>query len=511
MAASLVLAMLGRSPGQSEASPGKWPFGPDPLGGDFRAEKRDLYNLGILGAKARDADVEPAPKRAGRIVGTMAKDKSDGGPKRLKIELLFPGGPAEKAGLKVGDVVLGVNQKTFDEGSLGPIATALLNAESQPKGQVVLEVERVGKKGPERVSVKIAVPSGGAPAKAPFEGAARLSILQKAAAFLAESQGGDGGFPATLSGTNGVVVQASLAGMVWLSLGGGKYSANVERAQKFVLRNVDAPDIDLPRPGGANWNQSNWGYVHAAIFLAELEGRKSSPLIKRELQRIANEIAKRQEASGGFAHGPGGKNALDYLELNIMTSLAVLALGSASEVGVRVDPKVVALALDYLEASASAEGGVGYSTGQGQKGEGNIGRTAAAWLGAENLGEKKRPFLDKMKKYVGDEAGNVLNGHASLMQHILFAGVASHAHGSAARKLFCGALERDLVLARAPNGSLQPRPWHESLSMSSNSDVSFGEIWTTAAWALVLASDSEALKIPGLPVWMGRHQPKKSG
>ena len=66
------------------------------------------------------------------------------------------------------------------------------------------------------------------------------------------------------------------------------------------------------------------------------------------------------------------------------------------------------------------------------------------------------------------------------------------------------ALERDMVLARAPDGSFQPRPWHESLQMGSNSDVTFGEVWTTATWAIVLGCEPVKGGRPGLPVWLGR-------
>jgi len=90
------------------------------------------------------------------------------------------------------------------------------------------------------------------------------------------------------------------------------------------------------------------------------------------------------------------------------------------------------------------------------------------------------------------------------MQHFLLAGVAAHAQGGDARKEFWSAAAQELTIARAPDGSFQPRPWHESLSIGSNSDVSFGDVWTTAAWAIVLACEpSRDGARPGLPAWMG--------
>ena len=109
----------------------------------------------------------------------------------------------------------------------------------------------------------------------------------------------------------------------------------------------------------------------------------------------------------------------------------------------------------------------------------------------------------EFKKWVGRNAGNVFGGHASLMQHVFLAGVAAQAAGSKSTNAYWKAVERDLTLARAPDGSLQPRPWHESLSLSSNSDVTFGEVWTTAAWAVALGCMPEKNGRPGLPYWMG--------
>ena len=90
------------------------------------------------------------------------------------------------------------------------------------------------------------------------------------------------------------------------------------------------------------------------------------------------------------------------------------------------------------------------------------------------------------------------------MQHIFLAGVAAAAHGRNVEKTYWESMEQSLVLAWSPDGSFQPRPWHESVSMGSNSDVSFGEVWTTAAWAVVLLAAPDERAGTGLPAWCGR-------
>ena len=491
-----------------------WPFGGSRRSSGAESSELDLWNLGLLGAKAKEPGATVA--RGGttgrrRVERSGEQATNDNGPPQLEIVLLFPGGPAAKAGLLPGDVISGVNGKAFVAGSLNPLALALMAAEAADKGAVVLEVQRKGAKGPEKLSLRVPLRSLGNDALHPELGAARKAIQKNALQWLADHQGGDGGFPETLSGRNGSVVQAALAGLAWLAASDdpakSAWTSSIDKAKGFALRYALSPD-EMPIASGANWDQTNWGLVHSVLFLSELAARKRGAVPKVELERLVQAVQTRMEKSGGYAHGPGGKNALDYLELNIVGSLVLSALGSARGAGVAVDLTKARLLFDYCEASASAEGGVGYSTAAGQKGEGNIGRSAAALLGARNLGFDKLPFGAKLDSYVRAHAAEVMGGHASLMQHILLSGVAAEALGGEARSAWWVRAQRDLVLARAPDGSLQPRPWHESLQMGSNSDVSVGEVWTTACWAIVLGADPAQSRGVGLPLWCGR-APKK--
>ncbi len=484
-----------------------WPFGKAAGAGPMaRMARQDLWNMGLIGAKAWDADKAlPGPRQGGRrrFSSSKADKAGDKGPQRMLIQAIFPGGPGAKAGLRVGDIVVGIGKKKFKDGSLDPLAKALLKAESAARKNVLtLLVERGGKK----VSVEIKIPKGGKGSNKPDQGVGRQKIFSAAVKWLAGKQTSQGGFPQTLGGNNGAIVMTCLAGLAWIAEGSttrsGRYAENLRKAVDFVTGALDAPDpFGQRRPGGANWDQSNWSYAHAAIFLGELYQHKKSKKLKKELQKIATTLCKRQEVSGGYAHGPGGPNGLGYVELNIMAGYVLAGLGLAEQAGCQIEDKVVDRLLEYLEASSSG-GGVGYSTKAGQKGQGNIGRTAGAWLGALTLGKKKAKYVQQMKSFTERKVDAYLEGHASLMQHILLGGVASAALGKKASSRYWKVMRRDLILARAPDGSIQPRPWHESLLMGSNTDVSMGEVWTTASWAIVLGADLGKKK-GGLPGWTG--------
>lgn len=491
---------------------GEWPFGVAEGGRAMRGT--DLYNLGLLGAKVRDPERSASPSfgEGKRQVSVDTSDRfANLGPNRLYVELLFPGGPAEQAGLKVGDVIVGTS-RVFKDGSLAPLAEALIRAESgKGKGILTLRVERGGEGKAEKVEVTI--PQGGKEAAKPTEDVARQAIFRKSCEWLAERQAGSGGYTETLSGANGAVVQTSLAGLAWLAEGSdltqGDFKDNIASAVEFVVANVGVGGGFGGRGGGTSdadagpsWDQTNWGYAHAAIFLGELYQRSPTDPVKEVLIECGRTLAERQEKSGGWAHGPGGPNALGYVELNIVSGLALCGIGLAGQAGYEVPEEVIEKAEEYLSSTGSGDGGVAYSGKSGQRGQGNIGRTAGAWLGFGNLGLAKSKWASKMGKYVRSHAGEVFGGHASWMQHVLLGGVAAHAQGGAARKAFWETCLTEMTIARVPDGSFQPRPWHESLSMSSNSDVSLGEVWTTAAWAIVLGCEPSKLR-PGLPAWMG--------
>jgi Family of unknown function (DUF6288) len=509
---AVLLFSLAPAPGLAD---GSWPFGESRGSSPWSRMGQDLYNLGLIGAKVRDADKPPPadePMTGTRRIAMAPRPTKDEGPTRLAVAAIYPGGPAETAGLQLGDVIVGIGKKRFREGCLTIIAAALRKAESKD-GKLTLLVKREGEKDTLKLAVQIE--AGGKEAAKPTVGKARVATVTKALAWLAENQKDDGSFSAAMAGRNQTVVVTSLAGLAWLAGGSdaksGPHAENVAKAVEYVVGNAGKM-MEFPGAAAAmkGMDQTNWGLAHAGIFLGELGARMPNDRdLKRTLRDIGAALADRQERSGGWAHGPGGPNPLGYTELNIVTGLALCGMGLATRSGWKAPADVIDKAQAYLKASGGGDGGVGYSDQPGQKGMGNIGRTAAAWLGYRTLKLVKRPWYKKMGRYVESHAAAVHDGHASLMQHILLAGVAAHAHGKAARKSFWGALERDLVLARAPDGSIQPRPWHESLASSTNTDVTTGEAWTTASWTIILACPPGEDGLAGLPALMSTPAPRR--
>jgi len=472
-----------------------WPFGGRGRGGG------DHWNLGPLGAKAETGAVSTVPDGAtGRTSVSGDVPFLDGGPEELVLAVVDPEGPLGRAGLVAGDVITGAGGKSFKEDeSLPMLAEALVKARKD--GEIDLKVEKGGET--ERITVTLPMGEGtGFVGKDPLDEEARREAQTAALRFLAEAQSDDGGMRAGLSGETGRVVNASLAGMAWICGGStpdeGPFAENLTKAIEFVCGRMEAlegQDLPTPEPGTPNWDQSNWGIVYAGMFLGEAHAVAPSDRVKDVLAFIASDLVRRQERSGGYAHGPGGPNALDYVELNIVGAMALIAFGGAHQAGIEVDEDAIDKLIEYLDDSSSG-GGVGYSTGDGQQGIGNIARSAATWRGLVLVGREREGLTKQTKSYAKKEATAFLGGHASLMQHIFFGGVAAHALGKRDGGDWYEELEREVVLAQAHDGSYQPRPFQETANLNSNSDVTMGVEWTTANWAILIGLDFEEGSLP---------------
>lgn len=476
-----------------------WPFGGNRRGGDH-------WNLGPLGAKAETGAVSTVPDgTTGRTSVSGDVPFLDGGPEELVLAIVDPEGPLGRAGLAAGDVIVGAGGKSFKEDeSLEMLAEALVKARKD--GEIDLKVEQGGET--DRITVALPMGEGtGFVGKDPLDEDARREAQAASLRFLADAQGEDGGLPAGLSGETGRVVNASLAGMAWICGGTvpgdeSAFDENLTDAIDFVCGRMEAlegQDLPSPDPGTPNWDQSNWGVVYAGMFLGEVHAVAPSDRVKDVLAFIASDLVRRQERSGGYAHGPGGPNALDYVELNIVGAMALIAFGGAHHAGVELDEDAIDRLVEYLEDSSSG-GGVGYSTSEGQQGMGNIARSAATWRGMVLVGRDRDGFTRQTKGFAKKEATNFLGGHASLMQHIFFGGVAAHALGRKEGGKWYDELEREIVLAQAHDGSFQPRPFQETANLNSNSDVTMGVAWTTANWAILIGLDFED---GGLPLLVG--------
>lgn len=462
-------------------------------------------------APARAGAQDPFAKKAGendKNVGPLGIGAGVEG-QAVSIHSLDAGGPAEKAGLRRGESIVGVEGARFEPRTdpVLAIVAACERAEASAKkgdAQVSLTVSRDGKD----TVVKVSFPSLGKHAPTcPKKCAKCRKVVESGAAFLARQQASDGSFPTELGGKTGKVVVTSLSAMALMAAGG--YDAQVEKAAGWVAAKIGQPDENglgkMGGGGGANWNQINWELSYGEIFLGEL-ARKKRPDLRAKVGEVAQQLLANQEKSGGWAHGPGGPNALGYVELEIMSNWALMGLGLAQKDGVKLDAAKLDKAYAWIEQTSNGDGGVGYSPNQGQKGFGEAGRTSGAIVGWSLTGARGRPFFDKMCNFYRGHMKSLETGHVSPCMHLLSGAIASYTLSPKDWQDYVDQFRLSIMTARRPDGSFAATPTQESQSLHSNTDFTVGPCWTTATYVLILALPDE--RLPGL---IGKDKAEKPG
>jgi hypothetical protein len=208
----------------------------------------DLFNLGPIGGKAE----------------VVRSGLPDGARSGLKVAEVYKVGPAQVAGLKVGDVIVGVGDKLFGEDAYLELADGILAAEAAAEPVCTLKVMRSA----ETITISVRLTHFA------DEAARRKAIHEAALKWLSKQQDSKtGGFYSTMSPEVSQVVLTSLAGLCWLSAGdfgnGGAYDAEILKAADFVSDTV-GEQKQYKKLAGKNNNQTNWGLGYGGIFLAHV-------------------------------------------------------------------------------------------------------------------------------------------------------------------------------------------------------------------------------------------------
>lgn len=466
---AIALALLACAPSQLARAQGM------PQG--FGQAKQDLTNLSLIGARG----------------------EADGA--AIQVREVSEGGPAARGGLRVGDELIGVSGRAFQPGQVGPVEQLWAGIDAhecaRKKGPLLLSVRRGG----EESELKLKIPQYGKKGRGiGGKKNKRTSAMIKAGlAFLARTQAGNGAFPTTLGGKTGLVVVTSLGGLAFLSAGtSAKPGSPLGRAIDYVVKHANVKErggLGFGAGGGGNWNQENWEHAYALMFLSEVARKTHRPDVKAKVAELTSKLFQTQEESGGWAHGPGGPNALGYVELEIVSNYALLGMGAAQQLGVELDEGRLEKALRWIVGTSNGDGGVGYSHRQGQKGFGDPGRTAGALVAFAALGQSRHPFFAKMANFYRRNLTKLPEGHVSPAMHILAGAMASKLLGKKAFKQFLAAYELHLLGARCFDGSFAATPTQESRSMRNNTDLTVGPRWTTATYVLVLTLEQDKLPL----------------
>jgi Family of unknown function (DUF6288) len=409
-------------------------------------------------------------------------------------------GPAQQAGLREGDRILGVGGDALDARApaLAVVAAVERCEGARRRTPVTLTVSRGGR----QLELEVPVQRLGDHSRScPSRCDKCEQIVRSGLEFLASQQASDGSFPTDLGGQTGKVVVTSLGGLAFLAAGASPdRDGPLGRALEYVLRHVGQPDrtmggMGAGGMGGGNWNQENWELGYGLMFLAEMARRTRRQDVLAKCQELVVRIERNQEESGGWAHGPGGPNALGYLELEIVGNYLLAGLGAARSLELEVDTDGVARALEWIVGTSPGDGGVGYSQRDGQR-FGDPGRTAGAIVAFAAVGQSRHAFFGRMVDSFQGHMEELPNGHVSPAMHLLAGAMASRLLGDRPWRAYMDAFRLHVMQARKPDGSFASTPTQESQMMRNNTDAQVGPCWNTATYVLILSLAEGEERLP---------------
>lgn len=447
----------------------------------------DFFNLGPTGAAGTPLDAKET------------EDLGIGKAAAVRIETIEEGAPAAGV-LMPGDVVVRAGGRPFPprEDPILHFSRALEAAEAAKTPALKLHVLRSGTP----VSLTLPVqPLGAHSPSCPVKCKKCAAVLHAGLRYLAKTQEGDGGFIGRVGGTNAKVAATTLCGLAFLASGStaaaGPYASNVKKALAFVARNGGQEMKWGAGAGRGNMSQVNWNCGYAVWLLAEGYAVTGDRALLEKIGELANAIVKNQEASGGWAHGPGGPNALGYLELEIVSNVCLTALGLAQRLELEIPKEPVDRGVKYVEACSGGDGGVGYSTRPGQQGMGDPGRTAGAIVAFRALGLDGHPFFAKMNGYYRRGMKDLIGGHVSPCMHLVSGALAAQLAGPKVWAQYWGIFRDEVMAARCTDGSFSARPTRESQALRHNTDRGEGPHWITGHFCLLLQAPASRLKLLG--------------
>jgi len=219
-----------------------------------------------------------------------------------------------------------------------------------------------------------------------------LAALERGLAYLAARQGTqeDGSLPQDEEARFVPVAVTALASLAWMAAGSqpdrGPYGEEIVRAIDYLVRSANVtPTSDTYgyiTDGGPDGRIHAHGFATLALSQAysmsprTVRGKKIARVLEAGVRLIENA----QVHEGGWYYEP--RRTLQHE--NSTTICVVQALRAARNAGIRVDPAVIARAIDYVKRTQNDDGGFRYGLDQDQT---TIAITAAAVATLNATGE----------------------------------------------------------------------------------------------------------------------------
>jgi len=283
----------------------------------------------------------------------------------LTVVNLIKKAPGHKCGLKIGDVIYGVNGKSFTrmdwdvnagrKGSFRDLGTAIEDSEANKNGLVELMVRR----GTATTVIKVQLPQiGGLSKTYPFNCPKSMTYYDEICDHLASTQKSNGSF-----GTG--IIGSSVAGLALLGHGGSKYRRNIESVVDYVGR------TETMKAGCYAGFGTTWQIMYQGVFLAEyylVTGNKRVLPVIQHLADVAGaSMYNRMENKSGAYYGTFGHYInpdMDAQEtvykMSVITAGIAWSWALASQAGADVPIENWEAITYHINRATGNNGGMGY-------------------------------------------------------------------------------------------------------------------------------------------------------
>lgn len=355
-----------------------------------------------------------------------------------------------------------------------------------------------GQGGGERAPARLQEPSGprgGGYAAGGGAPEATRAAVERALTWLAERQAETphGGLPPAGARKHAPVALTALAALAFMADGNtperGPHGSRVSQAIEFLLARVDL-DPDSPTRGYVSQEgdalSRTHGHGFATLALAEAYAMSPRSSLGRRIERAL------PLAVGLIERSQGREGAWEYRPVrvveheNSVTITLVQALRAARNVGVRVDPKVIARALDYVHRSQKEDGSFRYALGSEIT---TVAITAAGVATLNAGGEYSGPAVAQgydylLRELAARELSRAADPKFPCYERLYLAqALWQHPDREIFERWFA-AERRRLLLTQ-----------HEDGSWTSEPEEEYGRVYATAVNVLVLSLPDELLPI----------------
>lgn len=311
-------------------------------------------------------------------------------------------------------------------------------------------------------------------------------VVKAGLAYLVQTQRPNGSWDTKLGVNTGVLVTTAFGGLALMASGG--HRPQVDKAAQYVMAHM----FDKSANRDPKWDQTNWQIAIGGMFIGEYHALTRSGDAKACLDRAVAEAFQRMEASGGWGHYPRGKNALNYIEFEIMSNWMLVVAGMAKRARSKLPQDKLDKALKYV-ADCAPHGGVAYSPGP--NGMGCPGRTGGALFAWALLGRLEDPLYPRMIAFWNKHMAASNEAHGSLAMGMLGSALGARQIGPEAWDAYVSKFFPQILSHAAGNGSFRHMTGKTPASVGADNNC--GPAYNTAVYTLILQLDLGRLSYLG--------------